>query len=358
MALVHGGDIEGFLREYGTEPIDFSANCNPLGLPSSAAEAVISSLKLADRYPDPLSRKLSEALSRNLNVASESIFLAAGAAEVIFRLAQALKPKKALLLAPGFAEYELALSSVDCETKFHYLKPENSFQLTEDYLSDLTDDIDMVFLCNPNNPTGQLIDHELLVKILMACSEKNIYLILDECFNGFLKDPDALSLRKYLPGNHQLVILGAFTKIYGMAGLRLGYCITYNKELIEKLRNVGQPWSVSSVAEAAGIAAMKDTEYLASSLKLISEERERLTKGLRDYGIEVYTAAANFIFFRSPLPTLGEKCREMGFLLRDCSNYRGLCKGYYRIAVRGTEENERLLEAIGKILKTKSGDVQ
>lgn len=350
MALIHGGDVEGFFREYGREPLDFSANCNPLGLPESAARAVISSLSSADRYPDPLSRKLTEALSENLGVTSESIFSGAGAAEVIFRLTQALKPKKALLLAPGFAEYELALSSVGCETVFHFLSPENGFALTESYLDELTDDLDMVFLCNPNNPTGRLIDPALLLRILSVCSEKNIYLVLDECFNGFLKEPEALSFRKYLPENPRLVTLGAFTKIYGMAGLRLGYCISYNKELVEKLRNVGQPWSVSSVAEAAGIAAMKDSEYLERSLKLINEERVRLTKGLRDCGLEVYDAAANFIFFRSPLPELGEKCREKGFLLRDCSNYRGLRKGYYRIAVRGKKENGLLLEAINEIL--------
>lgn len=350
MALIHGGDVEGFFREYGREPHDFSANCNPLGLPETAAKAIISSLGSADRYPDPLSRKLSEAISENLKVASDSIFLGAGAAEVIFRLAQALKPKKALLIAPGFAEYELALTSVGCETVFHHLSPDNGFTITTSYLDGLTDDIDIVFLCNPNNPTGRLIDPMLLLRILSACSEKNIYLVLDECFNGFLKDPEALSLRKYLPENPHLVILGAFTKIYGMAGLRLGYCLSCNKVLIEMLRNVGQPWSVSSVAEAAGIAAMKDRDYLESSLKLINEEREHLTKGLRDCGLEVYDAAANYIFFKSPLPELGERCREKGFLLRDCSNYRALCKGYYRIAVRGSEENKLLLEAISDIL--------
>lgn len=351
MALVHGGDIEGFVREYGKEPVDFSANCNPLGLPESAAAAVIASLKCADRYPDPLSRKLSEALAENLKVESGNVFLSAGAAEVIFRLVSAIRPKKALLLAPGFAEYELALKAANCETIFHYLSKDNGFLLTEKYLDELIDDIDMVFLCNPNNPTSCLIDPELLIKINKKCLDKNIYLVLDECFNGFLDNPEARSLIKHLPFNPMLIILGAFTKIYGMAGLRLGYCISNNKSLINDLRDAGQPWAVSSVAEAAGIAALSDKDYIKRSLNIINEERAFLTKGLRKIGMEVIEPSANFIFFKSPIPELGELCRKKGFLLRDCSNYRGLEKGYYRIAVRTHEENFRLLDAIKEIVQ-------
>ncbi len=358
MALIHGGDIEGYVREYGKEPVDFSANCNPLGLPESAKTAAAASLSIADRYPDPLSRRLTEALGKNLSVPPESIFLSAGAAEVIFRLTAALKPKKALLLAPAFAEYELALSASGCELKFHTLSSDNGFLLTEKYLEELSDDIDILFLCNPNNPTDCLIDPSLLLKILSACRKYKIYMVLDECFNGFLDEPDSNSLIKQLPDNPKLVILGAFTKIYGMAGLRLGYCLSYDRNLIKALREAGQPWSVSSVAEAAGIAAMSDTEYLERSLKLIREQRVRLAEGLRSCGMEVFEPAANFIFFRSPIPELGELCRENGFLLRDCSNYRGLSKGYYRIAVRTHDENERLLDAISDIVKRKSGSVK
>ncbi len=356
MALIHGGDIEGYVREYGKEPVDFSANCNPLGLPESAKKAVTASLDNADRYPDPLSRRLTEALGKNLSVPPESIFLGAGAAEVIFRLTAALKPKKALLLAPAFAEYELALRTSGCEISFHMLSSDNGFTLTEKYLDDLSDDVDIVFLCNPNNPTDRLIDPPLLLKILSACARNGICMVLDECFNGFLDEPGAHSLIKHLPGNPNLVILGAFTKIYGMAGLRLGYCLSYDQDLIKALRNAGQPWAVSSVAEAAGIAAMADKEYLERSLRLIREQRVLLADGLRGCGMEVFEPAANFIFFRSPIPELGELCRERGFLLRDCSNYRGLSKGYYRIAVRSRDENERLIDAVKDIIKLKSGD--
>lgn len=350
MALIHGGDIEGFVREYGREPVDFSANCNPLGLPESAKNAVAASLSNADRYPDPLSRKLTEALSANLKVPSSNIFLGSGAADVIFRLALALKPKKALLIAPEFAEYELALNTVGCESVFHYLTAENDFMMTEDYLDELTPDIDMIFLCNPNNPTSRLIDTQLLVKILSICAENNIYAILDECFIGFLDDPEARSMIKHLPENERLVILGAFTKIYGMAGLRLGYCLTSNTELIKAIRDAGQPWSVSSTAEAAGIASLSDTDYIERSKKLIRAERAFLTEGLRSFGMTVYEPSANFIFFKSPIPNLGELCREKGILLRDCSNYRGLEKGYYRIAVRTREENLRLLNAVKEVM--------
>lgn len=350
MALVHGGDIEGFIREYGKAPLDFSANCNPLGLPESARAAIIESLDKADLYPDPLSRNLSEAIGTHLCVSAEGVFCAAGAAEVIFRLVTAFKPKKALLIAPGFAEYELALDTIGCENRFHYLTPENGFVLTESYIDDLTEDLDMVFLCNPNNPTARVIEPGLLHRILAVCAEKNIVLILDECFIGFLDDPEMRSMKSFLPKYPNLIILGAFTKIYGMAGLRLGYCLTSDLKLLEALRAAGQPWAVSSVASAAGIAAINDGDYIKRTRELLSVEREYLIDGLKSLGINVLGADANFLFFKSPIPELGELCRKKGFLLRDCSNYRGLTKGYYRIAVRPREENSALLEAIKTVL--------
>jgi threonine-phosphate decarboxylase len=256
------------------------------------------------------------------------------------------------LLAPGFAEYELALRSVGCDIDFHYLSPENDFVLTDSLLDEIRDDIDIIFLCNPNNPTAQLIEQELLLRILARCREMGVLLVLDECFNGFLDDPDARSLRPFLTENPNLVILGAFTKLYGMAGLRLGYCLNSDLGLIEALERAGQPWCVSSVASAAGIAVLDDSEYLESSLKLIGEERVFLTEGLERCGIRVIGSAANYIFFRSPLPELGQLCREKGFLIRDCSNYRGLGDGYYRIAVRTHDENLRLLDALSQIIES------
>lgn len=350
MALIHGGDVESFIRDYGREPIDFSANSNPLGLPESAKRAVVDSLETADRYPDPLSRRLREALSEHYKVPVEGIFCAAGAAEVIFRIALAARPKKALLVAPSFAEYEIALRTVDCEVLFHDLEPEMDFVLTGSFLEDISEDIDIIFLCNPNNPTAKLIEPELLLRIADRCREKGVLLVLDECFNGFLDEPDRRSLRRCLPEYPNLVILGAFTKIYGMAGLRLGYCFSSDFELIRLLEKAGQPWCVSSLASAAGIAALGDSEYLKRSLELINIEREFLTIGLERCGVKVIGSSANFIFFLSPVPDLGELCREKGFLIRDCSNYRGLKKGYYRIAVRRREENIKLLEAISEII--------
>ncbi len=350
MSLVHGGDTEGFFREYGKAPVDFSANCNPLGLPESSRAAIIESLDKADLYPDPLSRKLSEALGAHLGVPASGVFCAAGAAEVIFRLVTALRPKKALLVAPGFAEYELALDTIGCENRFHYLSPENEFVLTESYLGDLTDELDMAFLCNPNNPTARVIDPELLRRILTVCAEKNIVLVLDECFIGFLDDPEMRSMRSLLPEYPNLIILGAFTKIYGMAGLRLGFCLSSDLKLIEALRAAGQPWAVSSVASAAGIAALSDSGYIKRTRELLDVERKYLISGLKALGIDVLGADANFLFFKSPVPELGELCRKKGFLLRDCSNYRGLTKGYYRIAVRPRDENYALLEAIKTVL--------
>ena len=157
-------------------------NVNPLRAPESVKEAVRKSAESVEQYPDALCRDLTRALSEKEQLPEENILFANGAAELIFALTQALRPKKALIAAPGFAEYEAALSAAGCFIRMYPLQKEKGFLLQDDFCDDLTDDLDLVFLCNPNNPTGLTIPQELLLKILDNCRERNIYLVLDECF--------------------------------------------------------------------------------------------------------------------------------------------------------------------------------
>ena len=347
--LTHGGDWAGFLAAHGKEALDFSANISPLGIPDGVRKALAASADLADRYPDPLCRSLCEALSQHDEVPADHILCGAGAADLIFRVALALRPKTALVTAPAFSEYETALGTVDCEVR-HYLLPEDKdFRPQEDILTHITPEIDVFFLCEPNNPSGVTTPKPLLHRILDRCRETGTVLVLDECFVGLLADPAGHTMKGCLKDYPNLLILKAFTKLYALAGVRLGYALCADTELLEKMRLVGQPWAVSTVAQTAGLAALKEVEYEHRVRALITTERPWLAQGLRDLGLRVIPGEANYLLFRSETPLLAP-LEERGILVRSCANYIGLDETWYRTAVRTHGENERLLKALGEVL--------
>lgn len=336
----HGGDI------YSHENmLDFSANINPLGTPPAVIEAACNGVKEAAHYPDPLCRELIQAIAGHEKVKEEQIICGNGAAELIFSLCLALKPKKALLLAPSFYEYEQALQAVGCEIRYHYLKEAEGFHLQAAYLDDLTDGLDIVFLCNPNNPTGILTEKPFFLSILERCKAKGIFFVADECFNDFLEEPERHTLKDQIENFPNFFILKAFTKIYAMAGLRLGFGLTANEALLHKMKCCTQPWSVSIPAQKAGIAAVKEQEYVKTALKLIKKERAYLRGALKEAGFTVYDSAANYLFFQGP-PSLATNCLKERIMIRDCGNYEGLRQGFYRIVVRQHDDNKQLIKAL------------
>lgn len=345
MELSHGGDWAGFEEEYNALPLDFSASLSPLGLPDEVRRAVIAALDSADRYPDPLCRGLLRRLSQKHGVQEEHILCGNGAADLIDRLALALRPKRALLTAPTFSEYAAALKRVGCRVEEFILSEENGFELTEAFLESIVPRLDLIFLCEPNNPTGRTTQPKLLRRILERCESCGALLAVDECFLDFLDTPEQHTLLDQLDG-HRLLLLRAFTKFYAMAGLRLGYCLCSDAGLLEKMRLSGQPWSVSSIAQAAGIAALEETQYAAALRRLVHEQRSFLARRLADLGCHVVPGEANYLLFFHPDTSLAEKLRKKGVLIRDCANYSGLGPGWYRAAVRTAEENKRLLQAI------------
>lgn len=343
MENIHGGDIYKYQPKY-----DFSANINPLGTNEAILQAARESLRDIVNYPDVRCGGLRNALSEKLCVPKEYLYFGNGAADVLFTLILARKPKTALLVSPTFAEYEQALHSVDCDIRYHQLNPMNGFSLTEDYLTALTPNLNMIILCNPNNPVGNTIPHELLLRILSRCLELDILMVVDECFNDFLDNSEYHQLTKELEGYNNLVLIRAFTKMYAMAGLRLGYLITGNHNLLAKMNNASQPWSVSIPAQAAGEVAVTQEEYVTRTRTCIKKEKEFLCKAFEDLGIHYFKPEANYIFFYDRLDWKKELLKE-GILIRDCSNYRGLSKGYYRIGIRTRLENEVLIQAMRKI---------
>jgi len=349
MSLIHGGDITGYIMQYGKPPLDFSANINPFGIPHGVKAAVAAAIENADAYPDPLCRKLVNAISQFEGVPSDCIFCGNGAADIIFRIALALKPRLALIAAPTFAEYEQAADTVGCKIKLHHLKAENDFMLTNSIIEQIDSNTDIVFICNPNNPTGQTADVELVKAIADKCRECAAVLVLDECFADFLDEPLKYTFKPYLNGYGNLIILKAFTKLYGMAGIRLGYCLCSNIDITQQLKKAGQPWAVSSLAQAAGIAALKENDYVKTTRELIKAERKYLYESFCKLGIKVIGSQANYIFFKTDAEDLDSILKDYGILIRSCSNYHGLDNTYYRIAVRTHGENQQLIAAIKHI---------
>ena len=344
----HGGEI--YERTYD---LDYSVNVNCMGTPASVIEAAAKGAALSAQYPDVNCRELRKNLAAFLQVKENQIVFGNGAADVIFSAILARKPKKVLVPAPTFAEYEQAARAMDAQMVYYYLKEEMEFRLDETFLEMLTNDVDMVFLCNPNNPTGHLIEKELLLSILKRCVEQDIFLVVDECFNDFLNQPQAYSLLNELEHYENLLILKAFTKTYAMAGLRLGYGLCSNQAFLQKMADCSQPWAVSIPAQFAGVAALKETAYVQESMELLKTERAFLKAELKQLGFQVFDSQANYIFFKA-MPGLKQACAERGILIRDCSNYVGLVPGYFRIGVKRHEENQKLVSVLKEIVNSKN----
>ncbi|MEG0831046.1 MAG: threonine-phosphate decarboxylase CobD [Acidaminococcaceae bacterium] len=349
---VHGGDIYSETSLGAATLVDFSANINPLGMPTAVKKALRQAAGQCASYPDPFCRRLTARLATEHGVNPEQIFLDNGAAAVLFRLALALKPRRALLLAPTFADYEKALRTVDCQMSYYQLAEQRAYCVEEDILAQITPEVDLLVICNPNNPTGQVTTMKLLRAILEKCQQTKTLLLVDECFMDFVEERERFSLLPYLARYENLIILKAFTKTYAMAGVRLGYCLAHKPEIIEACHLAGQDWGVSTLAQAAGLSALEQKEYLASSQVYIKAERAYLLESLARLKIKTYGSLANYIFFTLPQVTaLATKLKTEGFLIRECANYHNLDNTYYRIAVRTKTQNKLLIKALRKILQ-------
>lgn len=334
----HGGDIytnPGFL--------DFSANINLLGAPKSVIAAGKEAMDRSIHYPEPGSRRLCKAVAELEGVKQEQVLCGNGAAEILYSLVLAEKPKKALIPVPAFQEYEQALRTVDCQIEFT--------ALGQDHLAEKIDkDTDMVFFCNPNNPTGILYPKEEMKMLLEKCRSTKTRLVVDECFMEFVKSPEGSSLKTELDACPRLFLLKAFTKIFGIPGLRLGYGLSSDKKLLETMRQMTQPWNVSLPAQEAGIAAAGERGFIIRSRVVLEEEKQYLLKELKQFPVKIYGHAANFIFFQS-YEGLDQELKAHHILIRSCENFRGLSKGWYRIAVRTRRENEVLIQALKEIAR-------
>lgn len=423
MRHVHGGDIYG-----RGEVLDFSANMNPLGMPETVKQAAQAGAAASEQYPQPYARNLREKIAayesaklksyfekglqeqadENLQdrvdeilqdrvdeilqgqaddckdkgsfITTDQVFVGNGAADLIFLLTRALQPEEGIVFSPSFAEYEAALRAEGSTLSLIPLHEENGFALTRHEIRSMRRHLasksdngvsgnTVVFVCQPGNPTGVLIDPERLAELLEICRRFETWLVIDACFVPLL-DEEQVRIQEELIAQcleyERTVVLRAFTKAFAMPGLRLGYLVCRDTSLITRLQEVSQPWSVSLPAMMAGEAALEEagknrkecdgivseempTGYLMCSRAYISTEKQKLLTGLNAMqgGLihEIYGHAANYIFFRAE-PGLFDKLLKQGIMIRDCSNFTSLEPGYYRIAVRTEAENDKLLEVL------------
>lgn len=357
MQFEHGGNIHKFKRESSsaqTGLLDYSANINPLGLSPLGQEAMRQSMEMLCHYPDPDYLDLREALGTYYKTKAEWLSVYNGAAEGMHEVFKWLKPKKALLIAPSFVEYEKALTALDTELVYYRLRASEDFIIDQDaYLLNLDlERPDLAVICTPNNPTGQLADRDFLEAVLKRLSKWNGHLAVDEAFIDFLPN-GGQSMTAYLENYGNLFVFKSLTKFFGIPGLRLGAVNSSCAPFHNHQRTYSVPWRVNTCAEYYAIAAVKDLDYIQTSRLLIEAERSRLEAALREVTqITLYPSRADYLLgkvLEIHFDALVDGLKNQGILIRDCSNYKGLHKGYFRIAIKDEASNNRLIRAVKEV---------
>ncbi len=345
--MTHGGDI--YRNKVN---IDFSVNLNPLGTPERVKAAVAESIGRASFYPDIRQEEVRNAIAGALGIDRSLVYAGSGASELIMALVRAARPKKALLFEPAFSGYEYALKAAGCEILRYYPGEEKSFALTGGDVAAIEEDCDILFVCDPSNPSGQSIDEGVLAAILDKAARINAVVCLDESF--FLMSDKAVRdvrMRNRLAEEYKnLIIVRSLTKILAMPGIRMGYVLAA-PDIIGRISRQLPEWNLSVCCEAgikAGMKEIYETDFIRRTVEMIKMERKKLAESLTGFGFKVYDSDTSFLLFKGPVD-LYQKLLKRGILIRDCREFDGLGKGYYRIAVRSHEDNKRLVSILREL---------
>ena len=350
---VHGGNI------YGRDiQLDFSVNINPLGMPQGARRAITEQVAGDETYPDIFCTDLRRVIAQKEGIMPEQILCGNGASELLMALVRAAAPDRCAIAAPSFSGYERAVCAAGAKPLFYELSPNTGFGY-ENVCNQLsTMSVEMLFLCNPNNPTGNIIPEHILMEILQYCAYKKIWVVVDECFLRFHPLYEKISCKRFLGQYPNLIIVNAFTKFYAMAGVRLGYLMMDNPSFMQTVAQQLPEWNVSSIAQRTGIAAWQDTAYEKQTRQLIEMERAYLIRELAQMDCTVFPSEADYITFCLPRTKAGfplkDRLIEKKILIRSCANYRNMPPDCYRIAVKRHTENEELVRVLRAELSDES----
>ncbi|MDO5146234.1 MAG: threonine-phosphate decarboxylase CobD [Eubacteriales bacterium] len=349
---VHGGNIYKKARELGMAEeniLDFSANISPLGLPSHIKKAMTAAIEGTVNYPDPECTALRESISRQDHVRADWIACGNGGADLLYRLAFGLTPKKVLLPVPAFVEYEEAMTAAGAEMV--YVPMGRDMKVPADLAERINGEIDLVVLCNPNNPTGLLTGREQIVEVLKRARQYGAMVMVDECFLEMCRRESEYTVKPWLGEFSNLMILKSFTKLYAIPGVRLGYLLCSSPAVIEKINRAGQAWPVSHIAQCAGVAALAQPAYKKAVVEAVEKELAFMKEELSSLPVKLFDGQANYLFFRAPgITDLDDRLEKKGIMIRNCSNYVNLQGDYWRVAVKSHEENKKLLDAMRDVL--------
>ncbi|MFA5354331.1 MAG: threonine-phosphate decarboxylase CobD [Thermodesulfovibrionales bacterium] len=354
--MIHGGNIYKAAELLGVderEILDFSASINPLGIPESVRTAIEKCLISIDSYPDPDIIRLTERIAAFHNISPDSILCGNGSTELIYLIPRAMRPGKVLITAPTFSEYERACWLAGAEVTRYKLNSEDNFDVDADsFIAAMkSSGAEMVFLCTPNNPTGRLVSRRDVLQIAEAAHELQCLLIVDEAFMDFIPHESVIDAVKVNPF---LIVLRSMTKFYAIPGLRLGYGV-FNREIVDQIRVSREPWTVSTLAQIAGIAALNDNAYRDETICTMKEEKAFMEQGLTGMGLACIPSAVNYYLMRiEGSKDLVMKLRGKGILIRDCSSFAGLDESYIRIAVKSRTNNTTLLAEMRQWLTASS----
>jgi threonine-phosphate decarboxylase len=339
----HGGPYS--VSGIDSRIVDFSSNVNPLGFPARVKKAI--DYSKISTYPDHHSTKLKQALSKYLGVSTTNIAIGNGATEIIYDFCRAVSKYKVLIMSPTFGEYEAA--SRLCGSRPEFFATLNLESDLERFIQKIPKN-GLIFVCNPNNPTGELVPKQSMEKIIIAAKTKSTLVFVDECFIELIQNPNQ-SVIGMMPKYQNLFVLRSLTKSFGLAGLRLGYGVG-NKNLIAILNKIKVPWSVNGLAHQAGLAALSDKTFLAKTRRLIKTESKFLINSISNIdGFSCLDSATNFILIKTKQPAklVQKKLLHKNILVRDCSNFLNLGTHYIRIAVKTHKENQKLVSALEAI---------
>lgn len=353
----HGGDIKSVIRENNlNEIMDFSANINPYGLSSNIKNAILADLDNIIHYPQPNAEDLRKKIGETYNIADDKIIVGNGAVEIIYTLCHILKPKNVLIVSPGFSEYERAARSAGADIHYAMLDEKLDFNSPmRDIIVNIKGN-DLLFIGNPNNPTGTLYMLEDMELLIEHAENNGCFVVVDESFMDFIKTSEAFSVLPLVEKYHNLLVLHSLTKFYAIPGLRLGFAAT-DHEVLDPLYAAKDIWNVNSLAQAAGMAALDDKKYQRRSRTYTRTEINYLYEELSTLDkLKVYEPTVNFILVNISktgltATQLREKLLKYNIIIRNCANYPGLNENYVRFAVRTREENDELVDALTEILE-------
>ena len=351
--LGHGANVDNMAKKFGkneNDIIDFSSNVNP-HIISDLGKYVLEGLEKSRSYPDINYTNLRNNISDYIKVDSELIIPGNGATEIIYLLMKSIKRRLAIL-NPTFSEYGRGAKLNNLEIIDFHLKEENNFSIDLDEIQKNMDKFDSLFICNPNNPNGKVKDLNELLDLMI---ENDKLLIVDETFMEFVGEEEKYSLINKIKQTPNLFILKAVTKFFGLPGLRLGYGVTSNKQIIKNIYEYKEPWTINSFAENLSNYLFKDKEYINGSKDYYINERKFMLEELRKISrLKVYDTDTNFVLIKLDDDEANslklELFEKYNILIRDASNFIGLDKSYIRVAIKSHNDNKVLIESLRKIL--------